>query len=336
MENITISLIIAIYNEESHLRQFLNSVINQTYHQLEIIIVDDGSSDKSGIIADEYAQKDKRVVVIHQPKKGVAVARNAGIDIAKGDYFMFADADDILEPTFCEKPLKIALEKKVQLVVFGYTKTNVRGKTRVIKTLNPRTITSSEAIRTLITLEDVIHGFVWNKIYQRSLFDKVRFPNKRNFSDQGVNYLLFYHAKEIYLYDEILYHYQRRNGSLSFSYYRPYSIQNRFEIWLDRLAFIQKKYPELEQYQLQQLVNESFLAYAYTSSLPQFKPFMRKVEDFLITNKKGILQLKENNKRKLLIFYYCRPFFRFYYNYYCKKYWNKESTKEEGNKLRHI
>lgn len=325
MGNITISIIIAIYNEEPHLRQFLNSIINQTYHQLEIIIVDDGSTDNSGIISDEYAQIDNRIVVIHQPQKGIAVARNVGINIAKGDFIMFADADDTLEPTFCEKPLNIALEKKVQLVVFGYTKTNVRGKTKVIKTLNPRTITASEAIRILITLEDVIHGFVWNKIYKRSLFDTVRFPMKRNFSDQGVNYLLFDKAKQICLSDEVLYHYQRRKGSLSFAHYHPYSIQNRFEIWLDRLAFIKKKYPEIEQYQLQQLVNESFLAYAYTSSLPQYKPFIREIEDFLIKNKKGILQIKDNHTWKLLFFYYCRPFFRFYYFYQSKKYWRKES-----------
>lgn len=325
MGNITISIIIAIYNEEPHLRQFLNSIINQTYHQLEIIIVDDGSTDNSGIISDEYAQIDNRIVVIHQPQKGVAVARNVGINIAKGDFIMFADADDTLEPTFCEKPLNIALEKKVQLVVFGYTKTNVRGKTRVIKTLNPRTISASEAIRILITLEDVIHGFVWNKLYKRSLFDSVRFPMKRNFSDQGVNYLLFDNAKQIFLSDVVLYHYQRRKGSLSFAHYRPYSIQNRFEIWLDRLAFIKKKYPELEQYQLQQLVNESFLAYAYTSSLPQYKPFIREIEGFLIKNKKDILHIKDNNTWKLLFFYYCRPFFRFYYFYRSKKYWRKES-----------
>ena len=324
METSIISIIVAIYNEEPHLRQFLNSIINQTYHQLEIIIVDDGSEDNSGIIADEFAQKDKRIVVIHQSHKGIAVARNEGIGIAKGDFIMFADADDTLEPTFCEKPLNIALEKKVQLVVFGYTKTNVRGKTRVIKTINPRTITASEAIRTLITLEDVIHGFVWNKLYKRSLFDTVRFPMKRNFSDQGVNYLLFDKAKQIYLYDEVLYHYQRREGSLSFAQYRPYSIQNRFEIWLDRLAFIQKKYPELETYQLQQLVNESFLAFTYTSSLPQFESFIREVECFLILNKKTILQTEHNNKKKLLLFYYCRPLFRLYFFIICKKYWNKK------------
>ena len=322
MENITISVIIAIYNEGPHLKQFLNSIINQSYKRLEIIIVDDGSTDNSGAIAAEYAQNDKRIVVIHQTQKGVATARNVGIDIAKGDFIMFADADDTLEPTFCEKPLKIALEKKVQLVVFGYTKTNVRGKTRVIKTINPRTITASEAIRTLITLEDVIHGFVWNKLYKRSLFDTVRFPMKRNFSDQGVNYLLFDKAKQIYLYDEVLYHYQRREGSLSFAHYRPYSIQNRFEIWFDRLAFIQKKYPELETYQLQQLVNESFLAFSYTLSLPQYKSFIKKVEDFLIENKKKILLIEKDNKKKLLLFYYCRPLFHLYYYYISKRYWN--------------
>ena len=326
MQIVTVSIIIAVYNEEIGLRNFLDSIINQTYPHLEIILVDDGSTDNSGKICDEYVQKDDRIVVVHLSNKGIAFARNTGLNIAKGDYIMFADADDSLEPTFCEKALKMALEKNVDVVSFGYTKTFFNGKTRILKTNNPRVISSSEAIRILITLEDIIHGYVWNKIYKRALFENVRFSLKRTFSDQSVNYLLFDRAKKIYLSDEVLYHYKRRQGSLSSSHYLPDSIQNRFQMWHDRLLFIQQNYPENETYQIHQLVEEANYAFFFLSSKRQYKQFLHEVEEFFVANKEKILQVEKKKKAKLLLFYYCRPFFRLYYFYQSKRYWNKKES----------
>lgn len=328
MHIVTVSIIIAVYNEELGLRNFLDSIINQTYPHLEIILLDDGSTDNSGKICDEYVQKDNRFVVVHLSHKGIAFARNIGLTIAKGDYIMFADADDSLEPSFCEKPLKNALEKNVDVVSFGYTKTYFNGNTRVLKTNNPRVISSSEAIRILITLEDIIHGFVWNKIYKRSLFDTVRFSLKRTFSDQSVNYLLFDRAKKIYISDEVLYHYKRRQGSLSSSHYLPDSIQNRFQMWHDRLLFIQQYYPENETYQIHQLVEEANYVFFFLSSKRQYKQFVHEVEEFFVENKEKILQVEKKKKVKLLLFYYCRPFFRLYYSFQSKRYWNKKESRK--------
>ena len=320
---ITISIIIPVYNVQKYLSRCLDSVISQTYIKLEIIIIDDGSTDNSGIICDEYASKDNRIIVIHQFNGGLSAARNSGLDIAKGEYVMFVDSDDYVAPSFCEKPLLIAIREHVDIVSFGYYKIGNK-TTKVKKTNKPRTVQASEAIKQLITLDDVIHGYVWNKLYKRTLFEQIRFPVGRTFEDQGVNYLLFHTAKNIFISDETLYYYFRRENSISIDYYFPESIMNRFELWNNRLCFIQKYYPEIEFYQIQQLVKESFFAFFYASSLPQYKRFIKKVEDFLIANKNRILQIEKENKKKLLLFYYCRPLFRFYYYFRSKRYWNKK------------
>ncbi|MBR3027381.1 MAG: glycosyltransferase [Bacteroidales bacterium] len=320
-QSVIISIIIPVYNVEKYLSKCLDSVISQTYKQLEIIVIDDGSTDKSGIICDEFALKDNRIIVIHQPNGGLSAARNSGLDIAKGEYVMFVDSDDFVESTFCEKPLNIALKENVDIVTFGYFKISNKS-TKVNRTNNPRIVQASEAIKLSITLDDVIHGFVWNKFYRRNLFDEIRFPVGRTFEDQGVNYLLYHFARNIYISDEALYHYCRRDNSISKQYYTPRSIKDRFEIWSNRLIFIQKNYPELGSYQIQQLVNESFLAFTYVSSLPQYKSFIKKVDGFLIENKKNILQIEKDKKKKLLLFYYSRPLFHLFYYRISKKYWN--------------
>lgn len=323
---VTISIIIPVYNVENYLPKCLDSVISQTYEQLEIIIVDDGSTDKSGIICDEYARKDNRIIVIHKSNGGLSDARNSGLDIARGEYVMFVDSDDYVEPTFCEIPLRIAIREHVDIVSFGYFKISNKS-TKVKKTNKPRTVQASEAIKILITLDDVIHGFVWNKFYKRSLFEQIHFPIGRTFEDQGVNYLLFHYAGRIFISDAPLYYYCRRDNSISKAYYSPKCIMDRFEFWCDRLRFIQKFYPEIEPVQIQQLVKETIFAFFYASSLPQYKPFIKKVEDFLIANKKSILLIEKDNKKKLLLFYYCRPLFHLYYYLYSKKYWNKKTGK---------
>ena len=323
---VTISIIIPVYNVEKYLPKCIDSVICQTHKHLEIIVIDDGSTDSSGFICDDYALRDNRIIVIHQPNGGLSAARNSGLDIAKGKYVMFVDSDDYVEPTFCEKPLRIAIREQVDIVSFGYFK--IGNKSTIVKKTNkPRIVRSSEAIKISITLDDVIHGYVWNKLYNRNLFNEIRFPIGRTFEDQGVNYLLYHSAKVIYISEEVLYHYCRRDNSISKAYYSPKCIMDRFELWYDRLRFIQKNYPEIESVQIQQLVKESFFAFYYASSLPQYKPFIKKVEDFLIANKKSILLLEKDNRKKLLLFYYCRPLFRLYYYNYSINYWNKKAGK---------
>ena len=114
-----ISIIVPVYNVEQYLSRCVDSLVNQTYHNIEIILVDDGSPDRSGEICDEYAKKDKRVKVIHQSNGGLSDARNTALDIAKGDYLMFVDSDDWIEPTMYEEMLSFMEKEQLDLVECG-------------------------------------------------------------------------------------------------------------------------------------------------------------------------------------------------------------------------
>ncbi|MCR5753636.1 MAG: glycosyltransferase [Acetatifactor sp.] len=120
MENKKISIIIPAYNVADYIAKCLQSIINQTYRNLEIIVVDDGSEDATGQILDEYSKKDERIRVIHQPNQGVSVARNAGIGVAVGEYYFFFDGDDFMEPDTVENVYRTAREQQADTVIYGY------------------------------------------------------------------------------------------------------------------------------------------------------------------------------------------------------------------------
>ena len=116
-----ISIITPVYKVEKYLRKCIDSILNQTFEDFELFIVDDGSPDSCGVIADEYEVKDKRVHVIHKENGGAPSARNAGIMQAEGEYFYFPDSDDWIEPTYLQELYELALRTEAQLVVSGYT-----------------------------------------------------------------------------------------------------------------------------------------------------------------------------------------------------------------------
>ncbi len=119
-DNVTISVIMPVYNAEKHLKKSVDSVINQTYKNFELIVIDDGSTDLSGKICDEYAATDKRIKVIHQKNSGVSKARNSGIEASKGKYIVFLDSDDEMDSNLLEDNLKIADKLKPDVLIFNF------------------------------------------------------------------------------------------------------------------------------------------------------------------------------------------------------------------------
>ncbi len=316
-----VSIIVPIYNVEEYLQRCLDSIINQTYKTIEIILVDDGSPDKCGEMCDEFAKQDSRIIVIHKENGGLSSARNAGLDIAKGDYVMFVDSDDYVEPQFCEIPLKLALEKNVEIVSFGYNKVFEAGHRLCRKTNNPRIINSSEGIREIIEKKDIIFSFAVNKIYDKTLFSHIRYPYGKIYEDQATTYLLFHEAKEIYVSDSVLYNYVYRNSSISAEWDKPEAIEARFEMWLERLTFIRKYYPENVNSQINQLVDEAIKGFLRIADNNKRKSSIRMFSSFFDKNKKDILLLR---KEKILRLYYLyKPIFFLYCIYYRYRYLNK-------------
>lgn len=171
-----ISVIVPIYKVEEYLRECIDSIINQTYRNLEIILVDDGSPDNCPAICDEYASKDERIVVLHQMNGGLSAARNAGLDVAKGEYICFVDSDDFIHPQYCEILLNGIINANTiacACEVLRYSEgENIH--TEVIK-ISPHIEFYTKNEFLLQQMQHKLEMGVWNRIYNRSVFDKIRF-----------------------------------------------------------------------------------------------------------------------------------------------------------------
>lgn len=216
-----ISVIIPVYNTENYLQQCLESIIKQTYKNLEIIVVDDGSTDKSGVIADEFSLKDTRIKVIHKPNGGVSSARNTGINIANGKWIGFVDSDDTVEENYFETLINNALENNAD-ISFGISNI-IDGKNDPVKnnyTPTVKCFTSHEAIIHLLKAD--YFGCGINKIYRSNLSRGNLFPqNIRQNEDLLVNFFCFKNAGKIVYTDAKLYNYTHRIGSACRNGFNP-------------------------------------------------------------------------------------------------------------------
>ncbi len=209
-----ISVIIPIYNVEQYLRQCLDSVINQTYKNLEIILVDDGSTDNSGKICDEYALKDARIKVIHKENGGVSSARNAGLDIAKGDYIGFVDSDDYIEKDMYEYLYSLNKNNNTLLSVCNfYIKKNK-------KIIEAKPITNKTVLSANEMLECSFKQlFSVNKLIARNLFYDLRFPKDIRYGeDMTVCMELFIRAKKISYGKQCKYFYRQHENCITNSF----------------------------------------------------------------------------------------------------------------------
>lgn len=164
-----LSIIIPVYNAEKFLVKCLDSVKNQTYQELEIILVNDGSTDNSGLICEEYAQKDHRFIVLHKENGGVSSARNMGLKVAKGEYIGFVDPDDWIDPEMFENLYQLMTEYQADVSMCGYFMENVSGKT-LNQTIQPYILTFNrkDALNTIQNING-FQGFVCNKLFSANL-----------------------------------------------------------------------------------------------------------------------------------------------------------------------
>lgn len=216
MTSSLVSIIVPVYNVEHYIHRAVDSLLNQTYSYLDIILVDDGSPDKCPQICDEYAHKDNRIRVIHKSNGGLSDARNAGLDIAKGEYITFLDSDDYLSLNAIETFVKIIKEQKVDIVCSGLNIINSDGYIYDYKKgENSIKISGQEAVKLL--LKDVFpYNFSPSKFYKRELFTDIRFPYGRIYEDLATTYLVMNKANSVFCMKECLYYYERgREGNIT-------------------------------------------------------------------------------------------------------------------------
>lgn len=219
-----ISIIVPIYNVEPYLRKCLDSVVGQTYRDLEILIIDDGSTDGSGRICDEYKEKDDRIIVFHTENRGLSAARNLGLDNATGEWIGFVDSDDWIEPDMYEVLLKKAEESGADVVECGcyrelLDKTVARKRVDVL-------LNGEEAVSAL--LQGKLFDYAWDKLWKKECFKSIRFPEERVHEDTAVTYRIFAEAESVCMISSALYHYRERKGSLS----QTYDMANVVGFWL--------------------------------------------------------------------------------------------------------
>lgn len=234
--NYLLSVVVPIYNVEKYLKKCLDSIINQTYKNLEIILVDDGSTDCSGKIADEYGKKDKRIKVIHKKNGGLADARNVGIDNASGKYIAFVDSDDWIDLNTYSESIKTMEKHNSDMFVFraiscySDTEINIFNNNNFIEISNDK----------IFDYWSIVGRGVCDKIFLKKYWDDIRFPFGKTSEDVFVIYLLMAKAQHTILSSNIYYYYRQRAGSIS-------KIKNvridSYEAYTKAKDFIYKNYP---------------------------------------------------------------------------------------------
>lgn len=252
---LTVSVIVPIYKVESYLQQCIDSIRTQSYSHLEIILVDDGSPDNCGKIADKNAQEDSRIIVIHKENGGLSSARNAGLNVAKGAYISFIDSDDTIHPQFIEILLHLCKQYDCDISQCDYLTV---ADYSVKLPLNPQQslliYNSRQAIYQLCCTRNAVRYVIaCNKLYRRELFHGISYPVGKIHEDEFTTYKLLWAANKIIVTNQYLYYYLQRPTSIMGN---PFSVKRLdvLEAYKERLAFLKDKKLEPEYWSILQIL----------------------------------------------------------------------------------
>lgn len=215
-----ISVLVPAYNAEAFLEQCLESIVAQTYRHLEIIVVDDGSTDNSGAISDRWAERDDRIRVIHQPNGGHSAARNTALDAMTGELMMMVDSDDVIHPEFTATLFGLMLEHNADIAVTGYTaffgsEPNFSRR----RDGSPRLYDQQQAMLAVFYQHGLTHS-PWGRLFKATLFDGIRFPLGIIYEDLAIIYPLLRKCHRVVAIDDVLYGY-RQHVSNSMRVFSP-------------------------------------------------------------------------------------------------------------------
>ena len=214
IKNEKVSVIVPVYNVEKYLKRCLDSIIDQTYSNIEIILIDDGSTDNSGTICDRYTKNDKRIIVIHKENGGLSSARNAGIEIATGKYLCFIDSDDYIENDMIEY-LYCGIKKyDVDIATCGFSNIYSTGRKECITIPKEDIIYSKKDALDIHLLSGYIDDITCNKMFKKKLYENIRYPEGYLYEDMITTYKLINKANKVALRPNSKYNYCKRNDSI--------------------------------------------------------------------------------------------------------------------------
>jgi glycosyltransferase involved in cell wall biosynthesis len=293
-----ISIIIPVYNvEERFLYNCIESIINQIYKDIEIILVDDGSTDNSGFICDEFAKKDNRIIVIHQNNVGLAAARNTGLDASTGDFISFIDCDDFINPSMLKDLINTAIQYNVDIVQCGFVKLDEDFKniTPEIFEFSIQIIEQNKALEYFYK-DYILSSVMWDKLYRKNVFSKHRFPSGQYQEDAFILSNIYAETDtNIIVINKTYYHYLQRQNSKFHQKYDLNFMESSFKSYKNRMdVALSLNNIKLFKIASNQLASDLFQYYRliYQNNIKGNK------EDFLI-----IIKYWYNNNKKYFSFY---------------------------------
>lgn len=326
-DSILISIIVPVYNVEQYLEKCIRSIINQTYKLLEIILIDDGSTDFSGDICDRFSKKDSRIHVIHKKNGGLSDARNVGISKATGEYILFVDSDDWIELSTCEKFIEALAIKKVDIV---------SGNAKRIEDINEefmkhcdksnRIVQSGQNYLKEQLRDDKMYMAAWLNLYKRTFLIKnnLYFVKGRLHEDEQFTPRCFLKAKSVVGMEMIFYNYRIRENSITTQDRKE---KNALSI-IETCKELEKIYEEIKDTELKKLLNNT-LVDRYLNAFQIGKLYRKKYN--CIINKKFLIgkSYSLRNKRKVFLFIFNKRLY-FLINYISK---SKGKKNANSNKI---
>lgn len=273
---ISISVIVPVYNTEKYIRECINSIVKQTFTELEIIIVDDGSTDSSITICRELALADHRIKIYSKSNGGLSDARNYGIEKANCEYICFLDSDDYIDSNYFEILFRNIREKHADISVAGIKHIHNNNVYQIRKIDGGSILTREAALRELF-ISRRISNSVCNKLFKKRLFDSIRFPKGRLYEDEFVTYRLFAQSDRVVISDKIFYYYRFNNSSIT---HRPFNRQELDRVFasIEKIEFCKKNYPKLKKY------TEQYLVYDCISILSKMDIYDVKYDKYIVKN----------------------------------------------------
>lgn len=301
-----ISVIVPIYKVEKYLERCIKSILSQTYKNMEIILVDDGSPDNCPEICDEWSKRDSRIQVIHKKNGGLSDARNAGLDIAKGVYVTFIDSDDYIHPQFLEVLYYVMKKEKAEIVSCNFIRVedmlprdnmpeiqldNIQLKD--VSKIQRENFQAKYISGSMLSTLDLYSVYAWNKLYHISLFKNVRFPTGKIHEDVGIWWKMVYFASKIVKVEDVLYYYYVNPVGIT---NKPYTI-----VHLDLVDILYDQYLEFkalpDEIYANKILRECMDTYPtiYTH-LKKNKCFNREDKKIFFKSYKDRMKIALNNK----------------------------------------
>ncbi|SCJ97883.1 Hyaluronan synthase [uncultured Blautia sp.] len=301
--NSLVSVIVPIYNVEKYLERCISSILEQSYNNIEVILVDDGSNDGCPIICDKFERKDARVKVVHKPNGGLSSARNAGLEQMKGEYITFIDSDDWVEVNFVERMVEAISKSKVDVVQCGYCKKN-DDNVVYVSTLTNEIVYGKDKILKSFFVTQNYQTMACMKLYKSEIFRKIKFHEGKN--NEDTIYFADYIDKvnSIQVINDVLYNYYVNTNSIMHSELTKRKVEDAYFSGEYMLKKCEEKYPEFTLYMRRNICDFSIGLYMQAdNSQKQLKKEIYKKfkNNYILLVKSSCLDIKK--RLKFWLFY---------------------------------